>query len=294
MRCSTLHCARLARIIGVLMLCSMLGACSAIKLAYNNLPEVTYWWLDGYVDFGQQQSPRVRADLDTLLAWHRRQELPKIVDLLQEAQAKALEDIAPEQACQLADKVRERLVAVAAEVALPAAELAATLDETQLYNIERKYAKINAGYRQDWLDLSLAQQREKRFKLYLGRYEDFYGRLDSSQRTLVRTAVERSRFDARAIDADRRQRQAETLALLQRIKRENLPIPAARAELGAYLLRAVDPPPGATRDRQRLLLQEGCRDLAELHNQTNPEQRKRAARRLGSYATDFKDLAEVH
>ncbi len=28
-----------------------LSACSAIKIGYNNLPELSYWWLDGYVDF---------------------------------------------------------------------------------------------------------------------------------------------------------------------------------------------------------------------------------------------------
>ncbi len=43
-----MRCAKLARIIGVLLVAAALGACSTIKLAYNNLPELSYWWLDAY------------------------------------------------------------------------------------------------------------------------------------------------------------------------------------------------------------------------------------------------------
>ena len=95
---------RLARIIGVLLAAAALAACSTLKLAYNNLPELSYWWLDGYLDFGGAQTPRVRDDLAELLAWHRRHELPRLVELLRGAQALAPENITPQQACAFADK----------------------------------------------------------------------------------------------------------------------------------------------------------------------------------------------
>jgi hypothetical protein len=43
-----------------------LAGCSAIKLAYNQAPDLTYWWLDGYFDFNGQQSPKVRDELAKL------------------------------------------------------------------------------------------------------------------------------------------------------------------------------------------------------------------------------------
>ena len=52
---------RRLQIIGVLLLAALLGACSAVRLAYNNLPTVSYWWLDGYVDFDGAQSLRPEA-----------------------------------------------------------------------------------------------------------------------------------------------------------------------------------------------------------------------------------------
>jgi dihydrodipicolinate synthase/N-acetylneuraminate lyase len=45
-----------------------LGACSAVKLAYNNLPELSYWWLDAYLDFDGTQTPKVRDELAQLLS----------------------------------------------------------------------------------------------------------------------------------------------------------------------------------------------------------------------------------
>lgn len=288
-----MRCAKLARIIGVLSLAAALVACSTIKLAYNNLPEVGYWWLDGYLDFDDAQTPRVRDELQQLLAWHRRNELPKIVDLLQQAQALAAEDLTPEQACEVFDAVRERLLA-AAERAEPAgAALAVGLSNSQLQQLERKYGKLNADYRKEWLERSPARQHEKRYEQMLDRSEDFYGRLDADQRDLLRELLSRSVFDPREIDAERRKRQQEALALLRRFNATKTSPAEAQAAIHAYVLRIAEPPPGAWRQRQQALQQEGCRNVAALHNQTTLAQRENAARRLQGYATDLRQLASA-
>ena len=31
--------------------CLLLAGCSAVRLAYNQAPDLMYWWLNGYVDF---------------------------------------------------------------------------------------------------------------------------------------------------------------------------------------------------------------------------------------------------
>ncbi len=285
-----MRCAKLARIIGVLLLASALAACSAVKLAYNNLPEVSYWWLDGYLDFDAEQTPRVRDELAQLLAWHRQNELPKIVALLQRAQALAAGDFTAAQACEMADEIRARLVAVAEHAEPAIADIALRLGEAQLQQLERKYAKINADYRKDWLDRSPERQQEKRYERFLDRNEDFYGRLDPSQRELLRQQVAQSIFDPRAVDAERRRRQQEMLALLRRFQAEKTPPAEARAAIHAYVQRVADPPLGPARERQRALLQEGCRNLAALHSRTSASQREQAARRLKAYERDLVEL----
>jgi len=287
---SRFRCAAMARIIGVLLLAAALGACSAIRLAYNNLPTVSYWWLDGYLDFDSEQAPKVRDELAQLLDWHRQNELPRIASLLQEAQALAPGEVTPAQVCTMADRIRERLLAVTDHAETAGAQLALSLTAAQLQQLERKYAKNNATYRKEWLDRTPAQVQEKRYDQFLDRTEDFYSRLNTEQRELLRQQVAQSVFDPKLADAERRQRQQEALALLRGFVADK-PTPAeARAALHAYIQRVAEPPPGRWRDQQQALLEEGCRNTAALHNGTTASQRAQAVRRLQAYQEDLRQL----
>lgn len=280
----------MARIIGVLLLAAALGACSAIKLAYNNLPTVSYWWLDDYLDFDSEQTPKVRDELAQLLAWHRQNELPRIASLLQEAQALAPGEVTPAQVCAMGERIRERLLAVTERAEPAGTELALSLTDAQLQQLERKYEKNNASYRKEWLDRTPAQVQEKRYDQFLDRTEDFYGRLSAQQRDLLKLQVAQSVFDPRLADTERRHRQQEALVLLRGFV-ANKPSPVeARAALHAYIQRIAEPPPGPWRDQQQALLQEGCRNTAVLHNGTSPSQRAQAVRRLQAYQDDLRQL----
>ncbi|TAJ67568.1 MAG: hypothetical protein EPO53_02865 [Variovorax sp.] len=285
-----MRCFKLARIIGVMALVAVLGACSAIKLAYNNLPELSYWWLDGYLDFDGSQTPKVRDELAQLLDWHRRNELPKIAALLQEAETLAPGEVTPAQACAMTDRIRDRLLAVSERAEPAGTELLLSLSEAQLQQLERKYAKNNADYRKDWLDRSPARVQEKRYDQFLDRFEDFYGRLSPEQRELLRQQVAQSVFDPKLQDVERRKRQQEALVLLRGFVANRTPPTEARAALHAYLQRIADPPPGPWREQQQALLQEGCRNLAALHNGTSAAQRAQAVKRLQAYQNDLRQL----
>jgi hypothetical protein len=252
---------------------------------------VSYWWLDAYLDFDGSQTPKLRDELAQLQAWHRQNELPRVASLLQEAQALAPGDVTAAQACRMADQIRERLLAVAERAEPAGTELALSLGEGQLQQLERKYAKNNAEYRKNWLDRSAAEVQEKRYEKYLDRLEDFYGRLTPEQRDLVRRQVAQSAFDPRLIDAARRRRQQQTLEMLRGFNATRPSTAEARAAIHAWVMRDAAPPPGPGRDQQQALLQEGCRNLAALHNTTSASQRERAVRRLQAYEDDVRQLA---
>jgi hypothetical protein len=213
-----------------------------------------------------------------------------VLGVLQEAQELAPRDVTAAQACRLADQIRERLLAVTERAETPGTELALSLSEAQLQQLERKYAKNNAEYRKEWLDRSPAEVQEKRYEKFLERLEDFYGRLTPEQRELVRRQVAQSVFDARMAGAERRQRQQEALALLRGFNSAKPRAAEARAAIHAYVMRIADPPPGTWREHQQALLQEGCRNLAALHNATSASQREQAVRRLQAYQADLRQL----
>lgn len=286
--------AALAKIGCALVLGVALSGCSAVKLAYNNLPELGYWWLDSYVDFNGAQSPRVKEQLAQLLERHRRTELPKLLVLVEKAERLAVADVTPAQVCAASDEVRDSLLATAIDAAGPGAELALGLGDAQLQHIEGKYAKNNAEYASDWLERSVEGQHRKRYDTFLERSEDFYGTLDDAQRKLLRQMADRSIFDPKRVDAERRQRQRESLALMRRYSNSGARPAEVQAALVAYAQRIARPPSGPWRDYQQALLQESCGNIARLHNATRSAQREQAARRLQAYAQDIRDLIAAH
>ena len=286
------RCSNWARIIGALLLAAGLAACSTLKLAYNNLPELGYWWLDSYLDFDGSQTPRVRDELDRLLAWHRRNELPQWIALLQKAQLLAPQDITPAQACELGEAVRTRLLALAEYVEPAGAELALSLTPAQLDQLQRKYARQNDDYRADWLSKSREAQQAKRYEQWLDRSEDFYGALDNSQRRTLRQMAAESIFSAALFDAERKRRQGVLLATLRGLGAErNAPSAEAKRVVHTYLRSVTEPPAGRWREQQQALWLEGCRNFAALHNMTNPAQREHAVRRLHSYEMELRELS---
>lgn len=273
------------------LLAAALAGCSTLKLAYNNLPEFGYWWLDSYLDFESNQTPRVRNELDRLLAWHRREELPLWIAILQQAQAMAAQDVTPDQACELGEAIRARLLALA-EYAEPAiAELALSLNPSQLGQLQRKYARQNADYRSDWLDKSPEAQQTKRYEQWLDRSEDFYGTLDPTQRRALRKMADESVFSAALFDVERRRRQELVLATLRDLAaRPGATAADAKRAVHAYVRTVAEPPPGRWHEQQQALWLEGCRNFATLHNRSSPAQRERTQRRLQDYQDQLREL----
>jgi hypothetical protein len=288
---SRLIASRLGRIIVLLTLAAGLAACSAIRLGYGSIESLAYWWLDSYIDFDERQGPLVREDLARLHAWHRREELPRVAQLLQRMEQLMPGDIRPEQACALVDDLRERGLALAARAEPALVTLATSLKPEQLQHIRAKYRKNNAKYRDDWLSLTPEEQREKRFKQFVERAEMIYGDLDEPQREALRRDMDQGPFDARFILAERQRRQRDLLRTLAQVTHPGVSFESARELMRAYLDRAITPPDPKARAQQDATIAAGCRQFAALHASTTAEQRERAVRRLRAYQRDLQELS---
>ncbi len=282
---------KIQRIILVLLLAVGLAACSAIKLGYNRLPELAYWWLDGYVDFNDDQTPQVRAELERLHAWHRAEELPHLGDMLSRMERLAPGSISAQQACSFVTEIQGRLNLVAARAEPAVVAMAASLDANQLRHLERKQRKNVEKWREEWIDVSVAKRHERRYEQMLERSEMIYGRLDEPQRAVLRKGLEGSIFDPQRILADRVRRQQELVHTLRRASEPGLPPAEVRSLVRAYLERAQRSPDLAYRSFQDALLQESCRIFSMVHESTTPQQREHAVRRLRAYQRDLRDLS---
>jgi len=72
-------------LLGCMLLVAILSGCSATQFIYNRVDILIRWYLDDYVSLDRDQQARFTTRLDALLEWHRLEELPVYVVLLDDA-----------------------------------------------------------------------------------------------------------------------------------------------------------------------------------------------------------------
>lgn len=275
----------------LLALLGLLGGCSSVRLAYGNGAQLTWWWLDGYVDFSREQAPRVKQGLQDLFAWHRSTQLPATIGLLSAAQAEVLAATTPEQACRWQAQGRELLEPTLQRLLLLAAEQSAGLGEAQFRHLAERYAKGGDEMRDDFLQPDATERQEKSVERAIERAERLYGRLGETQRRVIREGVLASPFDPALWLQDRERRKSEVLATLRRLAADKADADqrlAAMRMLAAHAERSPDP---VYRAYQQRLGAYNCAFAARIHNATTPAQRQRALETLKDWEEDLRFFA---
>ena len=173
----------------------LLNGCSALRMGYSQADWLVYRWLDRYADFDEAQAVRVREAITSWFAWHRRTQLPDYADLLLRIDAEVLADTSPERVCGWWDALRTRFD-LAVQHAVPAiVDVAATLKPAQFESIERRYAKTNVEFRDDYMQPDLAVRSSESVRRVINRSESAYGDLDQFQRERLERWVANSPWD---------------------------------------------------------------------------------------------------
>lgn len=285
---------RAPRIIGLLALAVLLNACSAIKIAYNQAPELAYWYLDGYVDFNGNQMVQVKDELARLQAWHRQSQLPIYADTLEKLQQEVPASMSSERICAVYTDVRRKLMAVSDRAEPAMAVLATSIEPQQIAQIEKRFEKSNKEYREDYIEATPKSSRKKRYRQAVDRAEMLYGRLDDAQLAMIGKNVDQSPFDARVFYAERLRRQRDATQNLRALvaARQNGTQSAekTRAAVRGVIERSFNSPDAAYRNYQEKFTRDGCVDLAEFHETTTSAQRAHAVKTLEKYEQDMRIL----
>jgi len=267
----------------------LLAGCSAVRLGYDSLPSFTYWWADGYVDFGEAQSLRIRQDLAELQAWHRHQELPQVLAWLKQAEALAAQqDVDPAQVCALVPPLSGRLEALRQQLGPPLMRLGRSLRPEQILRLTRKYVDNEARYRQEWVDLSPADLQDKRTRELGDRLEKLYGRLQDDQRQTLSATLRASRYQPALSLQEHHRRHEDILATLRDL--QQAPPAAAQALWEALSQRMLVSPDPAYRQQLQDLVDEHCSVVAAVQRQSTAEQRANAVQRLQGWQRDVQAL----
>ena len=280
-------------IIGTLMVLLALTGCGTTRLAYNNAPTLSYWWLNAYFDFDNAQASRVRADLKAAHDWHRQVELPLVAAELAQLKAGALQDATPEQTCQIAADLQARATAPLERMVPSIAAIAPTLSDAQLLHLEREYDKRNRTWREDYLDGGAEARTDHRLTKTAERVETFYGPLRPAQTRWLRAQIVASDYDPDVQDSEMLRRQQDALQVLRQLRATPTAAPQAEAALRGVLERSVVSPNPRYRQYLERIRQQACATMSGLHNSMSPPQRAQLLDTLQGYDDDVRALMRV-
>jgi len=170
---------RLVRLFSWVLLVAALTGCSATQFIYNRVDILVRWYLDDYVSLDREQQARFDGRLEALLDWHRREELPAYVVLLDDALAILDEGVPLEDTRAMADRIEEAAIRFQdpfLELLLSTGQdltpeqkqqFCDTLISKQEEFEEDRLARSDAEYRED-----LESRFDKQLSRYLGSLTD--------------------------------------------------------------------------------------------------------------------------
>lgn len=173
----------------VLVACLLLlGACSSTTFVYNRLDTILPWYLDDYVELNSSQDKQLDRLLQPFLAWHRQQELPRYMTILDQIDTDLDQALTPDQIgliytevevawLQLQDQSLEWLLA-----------LGATLSDEQVEEFLAYLQERQEEYEGEYLSRSEREYREESYEAFEDSMQDYLGRLSSGQRQRLRAA----------------------------------------------------------------------------------------------------------
>lgn len=284
---------RIARLLFLAAAAAVLAACSATNLlysniafAYSNATPMLAWAVDDFVDLNDGQKDWVRERLARVMSWHRGSELPEYRRFLAGFEASLEGGLTVDEVRRAHVELRRHYHRVLEQLLPHTADLLLQLDAEQVEGLERKFVEDNRKVAKD-SGGNPEERRARGIKKAIDHLEAWTGTLEASQRELVAARL-RALPDINAERmADRRYRQAETLALLRaKPDREGM-----MAGLRRLLIRTE-----AWRrpDYLRKLQERDTRNfemIALLSSTLSAEQQAHLHRRLRGFIADITTLA---
>ncbi len=261
-----------------------------LRTGYNQGPQLVWWWLDGYIDFNNAQTPQAKEAIRQWFDWHRTTQLPQYAARLSDLSHQINDSVTSDQVCGWYEDLRSIFAPALDHAMHVGAPLVPGLSEAQLRHLEQRYAKGNDEFREDYLQTVIADRRNASIKRSVKRFENFYGSLNDAQKRLIADGIAASPFDAEAWLAERQRRQSQTLLTLRQLIAESTAIEHVAASLRMLTEQIERSPDSGYRVYQEKLTEYNCAFMADVHNSTDDRQRRHASDKLKNWGTDLRML----
>lgn len=170
-------------IIGCLLL---LGACSSTNFVYNRLDFLIPWYVDDYVDLNAQQKSYLGKEIPPFLAWHRSEELPDYLKILEGIEDNLSRPQTPEMFVAVfgdAETAWLRLESKGLDWMLG---LGAQLSDEQIVQLMEKLWETQVEYKEKYLERTDEEFFEETYEESIENAREYLGSLSDEQRKLLK------------------------------------------------------------------------------------------------------------
>lgn len=267
-----------------------LVACSVLQAVYEQAPRYLQWRTNVAHHFTSTQYELVKANIRHWFDWHRREQMPQVARLLQQAAQDVRGPISPELACER----RDAQLAMTKQAIASAAPLAATvlvqLGPDQVTRVQAFFDDLNEDFRDDFLSEDPREQAELAVA-YIEKWTSLvYGSFNTAQRAHLENEMMTMPFSARTVLQEFQRFQARYVQLLKDTQSQKLPAEQVAQRLQAMLLDGLDPQEPARKAQMQRWVKAGCAFASDLHARTSLAQRERAVRNLTEWRADVDDI----
>ncbi len=267
------------------LLLVLLTGCSSTRFAYNRLDFLVPWYLDDYVSLDGYQERLLKSELQPFLAWHRQEELPRYIALLDRVEGKLARELTA------ADM---RIVTEEAEVAIYRLQdraldwmlaLGEHLRDEQMAEFIAVLREQQEEYEEEYLERHDAEYRDDACERLRDNARKYIGRLQREQKAgLAAACAEMRRSDSLWLEA-----RAQWIARLELILQREPGWQEALREALEKRGETVSADYRSTYDHNALVIQQA---VAGLLNSRTERQDTHLRRELGKLRRDLVALAE--
>ena len=193
------------RLVAGLLVLALLAGCSANRFLYNRADTFVRWAVDDYVDLTSEQQQRFDDNLDVLLDWHRRAELPQYRDFIFLSIAALDDGVTIDEAIVISEAIEQavnRLQAEFIELLLLTGE---DLSEQQILDFLAELDRQQQEFAEERLVRDEETYAADAAKSLEGLAKRLLGRLDEAQQSLIAsrskelTRIDRLWYDDRTV-----------------------------------------------------------------------------------------------
>jgi len=274
-----------ARLWILALLLVVLAGCSSTRFAYNRLDFLVPWYLRDYVSLDRDQARFLRSELQPLLAWHRQEELPRYIALLDRVEGKLDRKLTAADMRTLTEEVEVamyRLQDRALDWILPVGE---QLRDEQMTEFLAGLQEQQGEYEEKYLERDDAEFRRDSCERLEDNARKYMGRLQREQKAgLVSACENMRRSDGLWLEA-----RAQWIARLELILQRD---PGWQEDLRQALVQrgeTVSADYRSTYDHNAEVFQLA---IADLLNSRTERQEAHLRRELGKLRRDLAALAD--